>query len=321
MNIAIIIPAYNEEITLADTIRDFHTTMPGANIWVVDNASKDRTAEIARETFASLQKEFAGNNSHTGTFHLLYEGRKGKSSAIRKAFMEVDADIYVMVDADTTYPAKDLPALLQPVIDKKADIVCGNRHASGKYTNENKRPLHSAGNNLIRWIVNKLFRGNLQDILTGYRVMTRSFVKNFPILSSGFALETEMSIHALDKGYTVIDLPTDYRDRPEGSFSKLNTLQDGILVLKTIASIFIRYKPLVFFSTIAIIAFLACLAAGIVPVVEYARTGKILRFPLAILASGLGIVSLLSFAIGIILNAIAVQQRFMHLLTRMRDDR
>jgi len=320
MNIAIILPAYNEELTLADTIRDFHSVMPEAGIWVVDNASTDRTSEIARETFACLEKETPGETERKGNFHLLYEGRKGKASAIRKAFMEIDADIYVMVDADTTYPAKDLPALMRPVVEKQADLVCGNRHASGKYSEENKRPLHNIGNKFVRWTINKLFNGNLKDILTGYRVMSRRFVKNYPILSSGFALETEMSIHALDMGYTVIDLPTDYRDRPAGSFSKLDTLQDGILVLKTITSIFIRYKPLVFFTTIAAVTALACFAAGAVPVVEYAKTGKILRFPLAILATGLGITALLSFAIGIILNAIAVQQRFIHALTRLKDN-
>ncbi len=307
IKVAIILPAYNEELTIADTVRDFYSICPNADIYVIDNASKDKTSEKAAEVY----KEIGCKGK------LFFEGRKGKANAVRKAFLEVDADIYVMVDADMTYPAKDLPSLMQPILEGKADMVCGNRHASGVYQRENKRKMHNFGNVLVRNLINKLFHGNLQDILTGYRVMTRRFVKNYPILASGFELETELSIHALDKGYTVLELPTDYKDRPEGSFSKLNTIQDGIIVLKTIFSVFARYRPLTFFCGIAMLFAILSLIAGSFPVIEYFRTSKIQRFPLAILASGLAMISMLSFTTAIILNAIATQQRFSHALAQL----
>jgi glycosyltransferase involved in cell wall biosynthesis len=303
-SIAIILPAYNEELTIVDTMKDFFSACPEAEIYVIDNASKDRTNELARKAYADLGCKG----------RLLEERRKGKSAAVRKAFMEIDADIYVMADADMTYPASDLPALLAPVIEGRADIVCGNRHSSGVYKRENKRPLHDFGNNLVRRLINALFRGSLQDILTGYRIMSKRFVKNYPILADGFELETEMSIHALDKGYSIIELPTAYRDRPEGSFSKLNTITDGILVLKTIFSIFVKYRPMLFFTICALFFAVLALTAGSFPVIEYIQTSKISRFPLAILASGLSILSMLSFAVAVILHSLAASQRFNHAL-------
>lgn len=302
--IAIILPAYNEELTITDTMKDFFSVCPDAEIYVVDNASKDRTNELAR--IAYLELGCKGR--------LLEEPRKGKAAAVRKAFMEIDADIYVMADADMTYPASDLPKLLAPVLNGRADIVCGNRHSSGVYKRENKRPMHDFGNNLVRWLINTLFQGTLEDILTGYRVMSKRFVKNYPILSDGFEIETEMSIHALDKGYSIIELPTDYRDRPEGSFSKLNTITDGILVLKTIFTIFVKYRPLLFFTICAALFALLALSAGSIPVIEYIQTSKVTRFPLAILASGLSILAMLSFAVAVILDALAAAQRFNHSL-------
>ena len=303
-SIAIILPAYNEELTIVDTMNDFFSFCPEAEIYVIDNASKDGTNELARKAYQSLGCKG----------RLLEEPRKGKAAAVRKAFMEIDADIYVMADADMTYPASDLAKLLAPVVEGRADIVCGNRHSSGVYARENKRPLHDFGNNLVRRLINFLFKGSLQDILTGYRIMSKRFVKNYPILADGFELETEMSIHALDKGYSIIELPTDYRDRPEGSFSKLNTLTDGILVLKTIFSIFVKYRPLLFFSLCSFMFAAAALVGGVFPVMEYFQTGKITRFPLAILASGLSILAMLSFAIAAILHSLASAQRFNHAL-------
>ena len=302
--IAIILPAYNEELTIADTIKDFFSVCPEAVIYVVDNASTDRTSELTRAAFRNLGcKGF-----------LLDQPRKGKAAAVRKAFMDIDADIYVIADADMTYPASSLPTLLAPVLDGRAEIVCGNRHSSGGYRRENKRPLHDFGNNLTRWLINTLFKGSLGDILTGYRVMTKRFVKNYPILSDGFELETEMSIHALDKGYSIIELPTDYRSRPEGSFSKLNTFTDGVLVLKTIFSIFVKYRPLLFFSLCSFCFAAAALAVGAVPVMEYITTDKILHIPLVILASGLSILAMLSFSVAVILDGLAAGQRFNHAL-------
>lgn len=303
-SIAIILPAHNEELTIVDTMKDFFSACPESEIYVIDNASKDRTNELARAAYQQLGCKG----------RLLEEPRKGKASAVRKAFMEIDADIYVMVDADMTYPASDLRTLLAPVLDGRADIVCGNRHSSGVYKRENKRPLHDFGNNLVRSLINALFKGSLEDILTGYRIMSKRFVKNYPILADGFELETEMSIHALDKGYAIIELPTDYRDRPEGSFSKLNTITDGILVLKTIFSIFVNYRPLLFFSICSLIFAVAALATGSIPVVEYFRTSMISHFPLAILASGLSILALLLFAMAVILDSMAAAQRFNHAL-------
>ena len=302
--IAIILPAYNEELTIADTMKDFFGVCPEAEIYVIDNASTDRTNEIARQTYEELGCKG----------RLMFEGRKGKAAAVRKAFFEVNADIYVMVDADMTYPAADLPKLLAPVLEGRADIVCGNRHDSGVYKRENKRPFHDFGNNLVRSLINRLFKGNLEDILTGYRVMTKRFVKNYPILAGGFEIETEMSIHALDKGYAILEIPTDYRDRPEGSFSKLDTFADGMLVLKTIFSIFVKYRPLLFFSICAAFFAIAALSAGSLPVIEYFQTGKVLHIPLAILASGLSILSMISFAVAVILDGLAAGQRFNHAL-------
>ena len=304
-SIAIILPAYNEELTIADTMKDFFTVCPEAEIHVIDNASTDRTQELARAAYQELGCKG----------RLLFEARKGKAAAVRKAFLEIDADIYVMVDADMTYPASDLPRLLAPVLEGRADIVCGNRHSSGVYKRENKRPFHDFGNNLVRYLINRLFNGDLEDILTGYRVMSKRFVKNYPILAGGFELETEMSIHALDKGYTIIELPTDYRDRPEGSFSNLDTFTDGMLVLKTIFSIFVRYRPLLFFTTCALIFAVSSLAAGAAPVLEYIRLRYIYHIPLAILATGLSILAMLSFAVAVILDSLASAQRFNHALS------
>ncbi|MEI6606230.1 MAG: glycosyltransferase [Verrucomicrobiota bacterium] len=303
-SIAIILPAYNEELTIVDTMKDFFSVCPEAEIYVIDNASRDRTNELARAAYQQLGCKG----------YLLEEPRKGKAAAVRKAFMEIDSDIYVMVDADMTYPASDLRTLLAPVLDGRADIVCGNRHSSGVYKRENKRPLHDFGNNLVRSLINLLFKGSLEDILTGYRIMSKRFVKNYPILADGFELETEMSIHALDKGYSIIELPTDYRDRPEGSFSKLNTITDGILVLKTIFSIFVNYRPLLFFSLCSLVFAALSLAAGACPVLEYVHTGKILHIPLVILASGLAGLSMLVFAVAVILDGLAAGQRFNHAL-------
>lgn len=302
--IAIIIPAFDEELTIAVTMKDFHRVCPEAEFYVINNASKDKTGEIAEATYSELRCKG----------RLLFEPKKGKANAVRKAFMEVSADIYVMVDADQTYPASDLPNLLKPVLDGYAEIVCGNRHTSGVYRRENKRPMHVFGNRLVRRVINFFFNGNLQDVLSGYRVMSKRFVKNYPILSGGFELETEMSIHALDKGYNVIELPTAYRDRPEGSYSKLDTFTDGMLVLKTIFTIFVTYRPLVFFTFCSVILSIAALAVGSVPIIEFIRTSKILHFPLAILATGLTILSMLSFSVAVILDGIAKSQRATHAL-------
>lgn len=304
MLLSIIIPAYNEELTIVQTLRDFHEVMPDAEFYVIDNASTDRTLELARAAYRELGCKG----------RILEEPRKGKGVAVRKAFLEVNADIYVTVDADMTYPASDLPQLMLPVIEGRADMVCGNRHSCGAYERENKRPMHLFGNRAVRLLINFFFNGDFEDVFTGYRVMSKRFVKNCPILTDGFELETELSIHALDKGYSVVELPTAYRDRPTGSHSKLHTFTDGVLVLKTIFTIFVRYRPLLFFSLCSCLFAVAALATGSVPVIEFIQTSKILHIPLAILATGLSILSMISFAVAVILDGIAKGQRFNHAL-------
>jgi len=303
-SIAIIIPAYNEELTVAETLKDFHSFCPDAEFYIVDNGSQDRTNDLASAAYKELGCKG----------RLLTEFKKGKAAAVRTAFMDINADIYVLVDADLTYPASDLEKLILPVHEGQADIVCGDRHSSGAYRRENKRPMHEFGNSLVRLMINFFFKGNLQDVFSGYRVMSKRFVKNYPILADGFELETEMSIHALDKGYRIIELPTAYRDRPPGSFSKLNTITDGVLVMKTIFTIFVNYRPLIFFSLCSLCFAVAASATGIIPVMEYFRTSKILHFPLAILASGLSILSMLSLSVAVILDGMAKGLRSSHAL-------
>lgn len=308
-SVAIIIPAYNEELTIEKVIKDFHSISPHAEIIIVDNCSSDRTQILAKQQLAGLP-HCKGR--------IIYEARRGKAAAMRRAFKEVDADIYVMVDADCTYPAQDLPKLIEPVRQNEADIVIGNRHAQGRYNKENKRPFHSVGNRLVLYLINLLFNGNLKDILSGYRVMNRQFVKNYPILSKGFGIETEMSIHALDKGYRVLELPTEYKDRPEGSFSKLNTIKDGLMVLRLIFDIFIYFRPLTFFSILGTILFLLGSISGSVPIAEFYQTSKITHLPLAILAVGFILCSILSYFTGIILDGISRAQRFNYELSLLK---
>lgn len=298
-SIAIIIPAYNEELTICQVMREFHEVLPEAYIVVVNNNSTDRTDELARQTLAEGMPG-----------RVIVERRKGKAAAVRRAFTDVEADVYVMVDADCTYPASDLPALLKPVLEDEADIVVGNRHADGAYSKENKRMFHNWGNNLVMKLINKLFNGELKDILSGYRVMNRRFVKNYPILSRGFGIETEMSIHMLDKGFRVVELPTKYKDRPEGSFSKLNTIRDGVMILRLIFDIFVYFRPTIFFSMSALLMGVLGLASGLVPIVEYYRTSYITHLPLAVLAVGCVLTGILCCFTGIILAGQARVQRF-----------
>lgn len=302
--VAIIIPAYNEELTIRKVIDEFHAVMPQADIIVVNNCSTDNTEDLARAS---------------GVAAVINEQRKGKAEAVRRAFSEIEADIYVMVDADCTYSASDLPEMLKPVLEHGADMVVGNRHAGGAYAKENKRRFHNGGNFLVIKLINLLFRGNLQDILSGYRVMTHRFVKHYPILSRGFAIETEMSIHALDKGYRIVEIPIRYKDRPEGSFSKLNTVRDGVLILRLIMDIFVYYRPLAFFSFVALLLLLLGLGSGAVPVWEFYQTAYITHLPLAVLAVGLVVCGILSFFSGIILDGMARSQRFSYELQLLRD--
>jgi glycosyltransferase involved in cell wall biosynthesis len=300
MEIAIILPAYNEAQTIGPTLRDFHRIMPTALLCVVDNNSKDDTARVATETCASLPG---------CRYQILTEKRQGKAFAMRRAFTVIEADVYVMCDADSTYGAADLPALLAPVLADEADMTVGDRHAQGHYQRENKRPLHNFGNNLVKGLINRLFSVNLHDILSGYRVFTRTFVKSFPILTAGFELETEITLHAVDKRFRIVELPIGYQDRPAGNFSKLSTFRDGRKVLMALFSILRYNRPLFFFGAIAALLAAAGLAIGSLPVVEYYKTGLILHIPSAILASGLMVCAVTTAAIALILDSVSRMHR------------
>lgn len=285
--VAVLVPCYNEELTIGKVIEDFQAEMPEAVIYVYDNNSSDRTAEIAESLGAQVR----------------YEYQQGKGNVIRTMFREIEADCYVMVDGDDTYPAKDAAKLAQLVLDGKADMAIGDR-LSSTYFQENKRAFHNAGNRVVRGLINLLFKSHVKDIMTGCRAFNRRFVKGFPVLSSGFEIETEMTIHALDKRMALQEIPIEYRDRMEGSESKLNTFSDGFRVLKTILSLFKNYKPFMFFGLISLI--LALLAAGtFLPVfIGYLRTGLVMKFPTLIVSVGMATLSVLSLVCGLILDTV-----------------
>ncbi|MGE5626548.1 MAG: glycosyltransferase family 2 protein [Solirubrobacterales bacterium] len=307
MKTAILIPCYNEEITIAKVIEDFKREMPEADIYVYDNNSKDSTANIAIKHGATVKREL----------------RQGKGNVVRSMFRDIEADFYIMVDGDDTYPAEFVHKLLEPLLAGEADMTIGDRLSNGTYASENKRPFHDFGNNLVRWLINKIYNNNLKDIMTGYRGFNREFVKAMPVLSEKFEIETEMSIHALDKKFIVKEVPIEYRDRPEGSESKLNTFSDGFKVLKTIFMLFKDYKPLIFFNIFFGIFLIAGLAVGTPVLIEFAQTSYITKVPSAILAVGLVMVSMLSFVSGIILDTIAKNQRANYelYLNQLRNNR
>lgn len=300
MKKAVVLPAYNEETTVEQVVVEFHTALPDAEIFVINNNSSDQTAHLAAKAIAAC--------GAIGS--VLTELRQGKGHAIRKGFMEIDADIYIMADADLTYSAADVLQLMQPILAGTADMVVGNRHHQSQYSRENKRPLHQFGNHLVKSLINWLFHADLQDIMSGYRVFNRRFVKNFPVLCPGFQLETEMTLHALDKRFRIVENPIHYQDRPQGSFSKLHTFSDGIRVLFTIFEIFRHYRPFLFFNLFALLFFIAGLSVGTLPILEYLQFQYVFRVPLAILACGLVICALLFMAIGFILDSTVRNHRF-----------
>lgn len=297
--VAIILPAYNEEQTISATIEDFYRVMPSAEIWVINNRSKDSTESLAKTKISALGCKGG----------VINEYRSGKGNAVRRGFLEIDADVYVLADADLTYPALHLPELISPILSGDADMVVGDRHTSGHYAAENKRAFHGFGNRLVRDLVNKLFGGSLADIMSGYRAFSRRFVKSYPILVEGFEIETDMTLHALDKRFRIVEVPVDYRDRPEGSVSKLSTIKDGMRVINTITTILRYYRPLVFFGWAAVFFALLGLLTGAPVIDEWIRDRYIEHVPLAILATGLELISLVLIAIGLILDSIAHQDK------------
>ena len=300
--IAVLIPCYNEELTVEKVIKDFRKELPDADIYVYNNNSKDKTEEIARANGAIVVNEY----------------KQGKGNVVRSQFRDIDADLYIMVDGDDTYPAEFVHELIEPVKSGKADMAIGDRLSNGTYQKENKRPFHEFGNYLVRKSINILFKTDLKDIMTGYRVFNKRFVKNMPVLSPKFEIETEMSLYALDKKYIIKEIPIVYRDRPEGSESKLNTVGDGIKVVKTIFRMFRDYKPLKFFGTIAFILFALSLLIGIPVIVEFFKTQYITRVPSAILATGIMGLAAISLQCGIILNTITRQHRENYELNLLR---
>lgn len=286
---AVLIPCYNEAVTIGKVVDDFKRVLPDADIYVYDNNSKDDTAAIAEDHGAIVRTE----------------PRQGKGNVVRQMFREIDADYYIMVDGDDTYPAEAAPRLLEPLMNDTADMTVGDRLSNGTYGEENDRAFHGFGNNLVRWLIKVIYGYAFDDVMTGYRAFNRIFVKTMPVLSEGFQIETELSIHAVDKRFRITDVPIDYRDRPEGSYSKLSTFGDGAKVLRAIASLFKDHKPMAFFGWLALILIVLGLIAGIPVIAEYFQTGLVPRFPTAILAIALVICGALSFTAGIILDTVA----------------
>lgn len=290
--IAVLIPCYNEAATIGKVVKDFKKSLPEAEVYVYDNNSTDDTVKIAKKNGATVKREI----------------RQGKGNVVRTMFRDIDADAYILVDGDDTYPADAAKDLIKPILDDNVDMVIGDR-LSSTYFAENKRFGHNIGNKLVRKLINTTFRANIQDIMTGYRAFSYDFVKTFPILSKGFEIETEMTIHALDKNLNLVELPVQYRDRPQGSYSKLNTIPDGIRVIKTFFNLVREYKPLFFFSTVAALLLLIALILGTSIVIEFIQTGLVPRLPTFILSAILVVAALLSFMTGLILDSIARKGR------------
>ena len=291
--VAVLIPCYNESKTIAKVVADFRAVLPeGSVIYVYDNNSSDGTAEIALAAGAVVRHEY----------------QQCKGNVIRRMFREIDAQCYLMVDGDDTYPAEFAPEMIAKVLDRGVDMVVGDR-LSATYFTENKRPFHNFGNKLVRHSINALFKSNIQDIMTGYRAFSYQFVKSFPVLSKGFEIETEMSIHAIEKNMLVESVIVTYRDRPEGSVSKLNTVSDGIKVLGTIGKLYKNNKPFGFFGIIALVL---AVIAGLLffPVLsEYLHTGLVRRFPTLIVSGFIAIVAIQSFFSGLILETLHEKDR------------
>ncbi len=239
MEIAVLIPCYNEELTVEKVVRDFKKELPNASIYVYDNNSTDRTAELAKNAGAIVRSE----------------SLQGKGNVVRSMFQEIEADAYIMIDGDDTYPAEEVHKLLQPVLEGRADMVIGDRLSNGTYYKENKRLFHETGNNMVRNLINSLFHGNVNDIMTGYRVFSRRYVKCMPVMSDGFQIETEMTVYSMITKMHIVEIPIQYRDRPEGSFSKLNTYKDGWKVLVTLFDLYKNYRPMYFFFMIFVVIF------------------------------------------------------------------
>ena len=301
--IAVLIPCYNEAKTIEKVVKDYKRALPEADIYVYDNNSTDGTDEIARKAGAIVR----------------YEKKQGKGNVIRTMFREIEADCYLMIDGDDTYPAENAREMCDYVLNENVDMVIGDR-LSSTYFKENKRPFHNFGNRIVRWSINKIFKSKINDIMTGYRAFSYEFVKSYPVLSKGFETETEMTIHAIDKNFTLKEIPVQYRDRPEGSVSKLNTYKDGVKVIKTIATIFKEYKPGLFFNLISLLIFIIATILVIPVLIEYMNTGLVPKFPTLIVSCILLVICLLLSVTSIILQVIVKKNKqiFEILLNQIR---
>lgn len=290
--IAVLIPCYNESQTIEKVVKDFKRVLPDSVVYVYDNNSNDGTDEIARNAGAVVK----------------YEYQQGKGNVIRRMFREIDAECYIMADGDDTYPAEFAPQMVEKVLNKKVDMVVGDR-LSSTYFNENKRPFHNFGNSLVRKSINVLFKTNINDIMTGYRAFSYQFVKSFPVLSKGFEIETEMSIHAVAKNMYIENQVIDYRDRPTGSESKLNTYADGIKVLRTIARLYRNYKPFAFFGILSAILGILGVAFFVPVFATFIKTGQVLKFPTLIVCGFVILGAIQSFFAGMILQNMLQKNR------------
>ncbi len=302
--IAILIPCYNESKTIEKVINDYRKVLPNADIYVYDNNSTDDTAVIAKKAGAIIR----------------YEHKQGKGNVIRSMFRDINADCYLMIDGDDTYPSENAVEMCEYVLNNEADMVIGDRLSSTYFT-ENKRLFHNAGNRVVRLLINTLFKSNIKDIMTGYRAFSYSFVKTFPVLSKGFEIETEMTIHALDKNMLLKEIPVEYRDRPEGSVSKLNTVSDGIKVLKTISRLFKEYKPTIFFSIISLIFMFVSVIFGFPVFIVYFKTGLVPRIPTLIFSGFMMMISIHLLICGIILEVVVKKHRQLYEMFLIRTEK
>lgn len=304
--IAVLIPCYNEEQTIAKVVADVRKELPDAVVYVYDNNSADRTVELAKAAGAVVR----------------YEYKQGKGNVIRRMFREIDAECYLMVDGDDTYPMDCAREMVDKVLGHNADMVVGDRLSSTYFT-ENKRPFHNFGNSLMRFGINKLFRTDIKDIMTGYRAFSYGFVKTFPVFSKGFEIETEMTIHAVNYHMQIENVVVEYRDRPEGSVSKLNTYSDGLKVIRKMVQLYKNYKPLRFFGAICLLLILTALILMIPIIGEYLATGEVPRFPTLIVCGFLALAGIQSFFSGMILDVMAAKDRrdFEYRLNRISAER